>query len=94
MSNDPYQGSSHLNSKSSTSYRVETITAAEYQQLRRLMEGLEQPGIDDLDLYDTGGHRDLYNYLTKGIGLTVQRGRGPAWHRAKALIEKYETGQL
>jgi hypothetical protein len=72
-------------------YRVETITAEEYKQLCRLMEGLEQPSIDDLDLYDTGGHRKLYNYLTKGMGLMVQRGRGLAWHRAKALIEKYEA---
>ena len=54
------------------------------------MVGLEQPGIDDTDLYETGGHRDLYNYLTKGMGLSVQPGRGPAWHRAQALIKKYE----
>jgi hypothetical protein len=72
-------------------YRVETITAEEYKQLCRLMEALEQPSMDDLDLYDTGGHRELYNYLTKAMGLSVQRGRGPAWHRAKALMEKYET---
>lgn len=28
-------------------------------------------------------------YLTKAMGLSVQRGRGPAWHRAKALMEKF-----
>lgn len=72
-------------------YRVETITTDEYQQLRRLMEGLEQPGLDDLDLYEVGGHRKLYTYLTRGMGLTAQQGRGPVWHRAKALIEKYEA---
>jgi hypothetical protein len=74
-------------------YRVETITATEYMQLARLMENLEQPTVDDLDLYDAGGHRDLYTYLTQGLGLPVQPGRGPAWHRAKALLEKYEADQ-
>lgn len=72
-------------------YQVETITTEEYQQLCQLMQGLEQPGIDDSDLYSTGGHRELYNYLTQEMGLAVQQGRGPAWHRAKALIEKYES---
>lgn len=80
MSNDPYQG-----------YKVETITQAEYEHLRQLVEGLEQPSPDDLDLYETGGHRDLYNYLTQKMGLSVQRGRGPAWHRAQALLKKYEA---
>ena len=31
----------------------------------------------------------ISQYLTKAMGLSVQRGRGPAWHRAKALIEKF-----
>lgn len=55
------------------------------------MDGLEQPTIDDTDLYDVGGHRELYNYLTKGMGISVQKGRGPAWHRANDLIEKFEA---
>ncbi|MCB0174930.1 MAG: hypothetical protein KDJ97_30755 [Anaerolineae bacterium] len=71
-------------------YKIEAITLEEYKQLRRLMAGLEQPDIDDVDLYETGGHHALYDYLTRGMGLTVQPGRGPAWHRAKVLIEKYE----
>ena len=75
-------------------YRVETLTATEYRQLGRLMENLEQPTIDDLDLYDTGGHRELYTYLTQDLGLSVQPGRGPAWHRAKALRENYEADQI
>lgn len=70
-------------------YEVEPITAEEYSHLVRLMEGLEQPAIDDIDLHDTGGHRDLYTFLTRGMGLSVQPGRGPAWHRAKTLIDKY-----
>ncbi len=71
-------------------YRVEFITLEEYEQLQHLMAGLAQPAIDDVDLHDTGGHRTLYDYLTKAMGLTVQPGRGPAWHRAMALIEAYE----
>ncbi|MCB0211613.1 MAG: hypothetical protein KDJ52_19910 [Anaerolineae bacterium] len=71
-------------------YQVEAITLEEYEQLRRLTDGLEQPDSDDFDLYDTGGHRALYDYLTRRMGLPVQVGRGPAWYRAKALIDKYE----
>jgi hypothetical protein len=70
-------------------YAVEEITETEYKDLVRLMSGLEQPVKTDMDLYDFGGHRDLYNYLTKQMGLFVPPGRGPAWYRAQALIEKY-----
>ena len=63
-------------------YKGETITLDEYEQLRRLMIGLEQPSMDDFDLYD---------YIIREMGLTVQRGRGPAWYRAKVLVEKYEA---
>lgn len=70
-------------------YVVEEITAAEYTNLVRLLDGLEQPAKNDMDLYDFGGHRDLYTYLTRQMGLFVPPGRGPAWHRATALVEKY-----
>lgn len=72
-------------------YKVETITSEEYDHLCRLMSGLAEPSPDDMDLYEAGGHRALYDYLTKGVGLAVQPGRGPVWHRAKALIEQYEA---
>ena len=70
-------------------YKIEEITEREYQDLVRLMDGLEQPHKTDMELHDTGGHRDLYNYLTRTMGLSVQAGRGPVWYRAQALIEKY-----
>lgn len=73
-------------------YKVEDIIPAEYARLRDLMDGLPEPDPDDEDLYETGGHRMLYDYLTQGMGLPVQRGRGPAWHRANALIKRYEAG--
>ena len=72
-------------------YQVEPITPQEYEHLLQLMDGLEQPDVDDNDLYDTGGHCELYDYLTRNMGLTVQAGRGPAWHRAAKLIEKYKA---
>ena len=72
-------------------YQVEPITLDEYHRLRTLMNGLEEPEIDDLDLYDSGGHRALYTYLTIGLGLSVEPGRGPVWHRAVALVQNFEA---
>jgi hypothetical protein len=71
-------------------YKVEDITATEYKNLIRLMTGLEQPDKNDMELYDSGGHRDLYSYLTQMMGLFVQAGRGPVWYRAQALIDRYQ----
>lgn len=73
--------------------KVEEITEREYLDLLRLMEGLEQPTRNDMDLYDMGGHRDLYNYLTRQMGLFVEAGRGPVWYRAQSLIESYQREQ-
>lgn len=75
-------------------YKVEDITEAESLALVRLMAGLEQPDKNDMDLYDTGGHRDLYNYLTQQMGLWVEAGRGPVWYRTQSLIEKHQTRLL
>jgi len=75
-------------------YHVEAITQEEYDHLLNLMAGLEKPDLDDMDLFDMGGHQDLYTYLTKSMGLSVQPGRGPVWHRAEALIKKYEAESL
>jgi hypothetical protein len=72
-------------------YKVEEITEAEYLTLIRLMDGLEQPDKNDMELYDTGGHRELYNYLTQHMGLPVEPGRGPVWYRAHLLIEKHQA---
>jgi hypothetical protein len=75
-------------------YKVEPITKQEYEQLRQLMVGLEKPEAEDPDLHDAGGHRALYNYLTRRMGLSVQPGRGPVWYRANDLIKKYESDHL
>ena len=74
-------------------YKVEEITETEYKELIRLMDGLEQPDKNDMALYDTGGHRDLYNYLTGMMGLFVEAGRGPVWYRTQLLIESYQMAQ-
>ncbi|MDM8520035.1 hypothetical protein QUF64_08310 [Anaerolineales bacterium HSG6] len=70
-------------------YHIEEITANEYGQLLLMMDGVQEAHSDDMALYEFGGHRDLYNYLTKRMGLSVQQGRGPVWHRAKALINNH-----
>jgi hypothetical protein len=75
-------------------YKVESITLAEYENLRQLLAGLDEPTLDDTDLYDSGGHQALYDYLTRGMGLPVQRGRGPAWRRARDLLKTYEAEHL
>lgn len=74
-------------------YQIEEITEEEYNQLLSLINGIEEAHIDDMALYEFGGHRDLYNFLTKRMGLLVKKGRGPVWHRAKALVDKYVERQ-
>jgi len=74
-------------------YKVEEITQAEYDALRKLMDGIEQPDSDDMTLHETGSHRALYDYLRKGIGVSVEAGRGPAWHRAKQLMAAFERNK-
>lgn len=71
-------------------YNIEEITAEEYQQLVQFMAEVDPADREDMALYEFGGHRNLYNYLTKQMGLSVEQGRGPVWHRAKALVDKYE----
>lgn len=70
-------------------YKAEEITEKEHLALLQLMDGLEQPDPDDMDLHEMGGHRALFNYLTKEMGLSVQPGRGPVWYRAKRLVEAF-----
>lgn len=72
-------------------YKVEEITENEYLALARLMVGIEQPDIQDDVLHETGSHRAVYKYLTRKLGLDVEKGRGPAWHRAKRLMEAYKA---
>lgn len=67
-------------------YIKEELTATEYTQLRRLFDQATETDIDDMDLHAEGNHRALYNFLTRGLGLFVEAGRGPVWHRAKALL--------
>lgn len=71
-------------------YKIEEITEEEYEQLSQLMINADQTDIEDMSLYDFGGHRDLYNFMTSKVGLSVKPGRGPVWHRAKDLLDHYE----
>jgi len=72
-------------------YVIEEITPEEYEQLSKLMIDVDPADIEDMALYDFGGHRELYNFLTRKMGLSVRPGRGPVWHRAKDLLNHYET---
>jgi hypothetical protein len=75
-------------------YKVEEITPTEYYDaLHRLMYGTEQLDTEDMTLHETGSHRALYDYLRKGSGVSVEAGRGLAWHRAKRLMEAFEQRQ-
>jgi len=74
-------------------YQVEEITETEYARLTQLLEGTEEVYPDDLELHDFGNHRALYTYLSEGLGVFVEPGRGPVWHRARQLIEHYEKEQ-
>jgi hypothetical protein len=75
-------------------YKVEDITKSEYLALAQLMDGIEQPDPDDMTLHETGSHHAVYEFLVRKLGLSVQPGRGPAWHRAKRLLEAFEAKQV
>ena len=71
-------------------YKQEELTEGEYGKLRRLLSEAERPDIDDMELHEEGTHRAIYNYLIRGLALSVARGRGPAWHRANKLVTAHE----
>jgi hypothetical protein len=74
-------------------YRAEEITEQEYRGLAQLMEQAEQPDAHDMELHEIGTHRALYDYISQQLGLFVEPGRGPVWHRAKRLMEAYEKSK-
>ncbi len=71
-------------------YEIEEIMPEDYEQLAKLTANTDPADIEDMVLHDFGGHRDLYNFLTSKMGLSVKPGRGPVWHRAKDLLNHYE----
>ena len=71
-------------------YKAEEITGPEYERLLELLDGTEEPDRDDMALHDFGDHRALYEYLSEGLGVYVEPGRGPVWCRARQLVEAYE----
>lgn len=85
----------HLNAflLSRRGYQVEEITETEYARLLKLLAGTEKADLDDMELNDFGNHRALYQYLTEGLGVYVEPGRGPVWHRAMQLVKHHEQMQ-
>jgi hypothetical protein len=71
-------------------YAIEEISRQEYESLKRLMDGIEQPDEEDVTLHESGSHRALYEFLRRAMGLSVRAGRGPAWHRADRLMKAFE----
>ena len=71
-------------------YRAEEMTESEYERLLVLLACAEAADQDDMVLHDFGPHRGLYAYLTEGLGLYVEPGRGPVWSRAKELVRQHE----
>ncbi|HUF37561.1 MAG TPA: hypothetical protein VMN57_03475 [Anaerolineales bacterium] len=74
-------------------YKAEETTEPEYGRLLELLEGTEEPDPDDLELHDFGAHRALYKYLSEGLGVYVEPGRGPVWRRARQLVEAHEQAK-
>lgn len=74
-------------------YQLEEITESEYEHLLKLLAGTDKADLDDMELHDFGNHRALYQYLTEGLGVFVEPGRGPVWHRAMQLVKHHEQTQ-
>lgn len=75
-------------------YKIEEITSQEYTDLLLLLADTAPADLDDLDLYETGQHRALYNYLTQKMGLSVIAGRGPVWYRANQLVQAHQAEHI
>ncbi len=72
-------------------YRVESIDPGEYGWLLVLFEVAQRADSDDMELAETGAHRAIYTFLMQRLGLDVEAGRGPVWHRAAKLLEVYRA---
>ena len=72
-------------------YLVESIDPGEYGWLLVLFEVAQKADSDDMDLAETGAHRALHSFLTQRLGLDVEAGRGPVWHRAAKLLDAYRA---
>ena len=70
-------------------YKIEPLNRQDYTELKALFLQAEPADVEDMDLHETGSHRSLYEMLTRKLGLDVEAGRGPVWHRAKRLLNHH-----
>jgi len=70
-------------------FRITDITDRQAAELLTLMVDMEEPAPGDDHLYPTGAHRDLYNYLTRQMGLSVSAGRRTVWEAGTNLLLDY-----
>ena len=70
-------------------YKIEPLGRADYATLKELFLKAEPADVQDMDLHETGSHRALFEMLTRKLGLDVEAGRGPVWHRSKRLLNHH-----
>ena len=70
------------------------LTPKEMAGLIEIFSMTNAADFDDMELHQEGSHRALYNYITKTLGLSVEAGRGPVWHRAKRLIDHDRSNSI
>lgn len=75
-------------------YLPENLSLNELDGLAQIFAEAEEADIEDMELHEEGSHRALYNYITKTLGLYVEAGRGPVWHRAKRLIDHDRSNSI
>jgi len=70
-------------------FRITDITDRQAADLLALMVDMEEPAPGDNHLYPTGPHRDLYNYLSRQMSLSVTAGRRAVWETGATLLLDY-----
>jgi len=70
-------------------FRITDITDRQAAELLALMVDMEEPAPGNDHLYSTGPHRDLYNYLSRQMGLSVSVGRRAVWETGATLLLDY-----
>jgi len=66
------------------------ITPGERQRLGELLAAADYAHPDDPELFETGPHRALFNYLHQQMGIDVVAGRGPVYAKARELVGHFD----
>ena len=60
---------------------------SEYKMLSAIFDECDYAHPDDMQLFESGNHRHMYNYLCS-VGVYVTPGRGPVYHAAAELLKE------